>query len=117
MGLWRGGCKPDYGERGHLDCDRMRKSMPRNRGCFDAAHVADVRPAVRGRIRVEDFAVPPGTRHPDPQSGARHRREIADAYDAAAAGGRYPHEYDQVARCVFGFNPAGTGKIGVSLPY
>src|SRR5208283_3112875 len=55
--------EPDHRERRHLDRDRKRKSAPRNRGGLDPAHVAEVGPAVRSRVGVENLAIPSGLGH------------------------------------------------------
>src|SRR5580700_6765350 len=94
----------------------MRKSVPRDRGRLDTAHVTDVASAIRGRVGVENLAIESRTRHADAVTATYHRRKITDAYDAAASTRRYAHESNQVAVGVVGLEPSKARGVGVSLP-
>src|SRR5271156_6334310 len=112
--LWDG--EPDDCQRRHLDCDRMRKSVPRNCRGFDPAHVAGVGAAVRGRVGVENLAIEAGAGYADAKAAAQHGREIADADEAAIGARRRAHERDHVAVGVVGFEPSKARGIGVGFP-
>src|SRR5215469_10303645 len=83
---------------------------------LNPTQISAIAPAVDGRIRVQNLAVPSGPRHTYSKTSPQNRREIADTDNRAAAGGRDPQKGDHVVVGRVRIEPCEPGRLHIGFP-